>query len=55
MTSELEKLHEMKKITRLDAYKLIKKKKIEALASLMFITEKMDDINKCITCANVIK
>ena len=49
--SELKQVHDMGTYVPLDASKMTRKEKIEALASLMFITEKRDGRVKTRQCA----
>ena len=55
MISELEKLHEKETFSPMDANKLTKKDRSEALAYLMFLTEKRDGIIKGRTYFDEIK
>ena len=52
VNSDIEHLQNMETFSPLDANKLTKKDRLEALASLMFLTEKRDVIIKRRTCAD---
>ena len=55
VTSDIELLYDMETFAPPDANKITKKYRLDALAPLMFLTEKRDIILKSRTCANVIK